>query len=65
MPDSEELGIAENTPMAALVKAMEAREAVHKTGEMMRSAADFLVPCRTGKRDEQGRCPEDKDDDNS
>jgi hypothetical protein len=44
MPDSEELGIAENTPMAALVNALEMRETAREVGGMVRGIQDFLTP---------------------
>jgi hypothetical protein len=65
MPDPEELGIAEGTPMSLLVKALEARETARKIGGMVRSVQDFLDPCPSGKRrsKETGKCPEEEDQD--
>jgi hypothetical protein len=65
---AEALGISENTPMAALTKALEMRDAAKEVGGMVRGIQDFLTPCQGGAKRSKttGKCPEEEqDDDNS
>jgi hypothetical protein len=62
---AEALGVAEGTPMSALVKALQSREMAREVGSMVRGVEDFLAPCQGGaKRSKQtGKCPEEETQD--